>query len=161
MAGCCQSGNKPVCCIKCGQFLTSWRTSSFSRKTLLHDLVITDWTHIRFEQKFSYRLYHSVGVYIPADVLWWPGFAECGLVTSGSWNTLHVLLQRKLHDGCADCSDATNHSTTYIHTCRLYLLLRFHFCVLSWHFLENGLVLCFLNRLLCLFHRPAVITTNN
>jgi hypothetical protein len=67
-------------------------------------LVKTDWTHTKFVQSFSYRLYHSIGVYILADGLWWPRLAECGLVTSGSCNTLHVLLQLKPHHRCADCA---------------------------------------------------------
>ena len=73
--------------------------------------------------------------------------------------TRYMFCCNKATSWAADCSDATNHSTTYIHMWGLYLLLLFHFCVLSWHFLENGLVLCILNRLLCLFHRPAVRTT--
>lgn len=77
------------------------------------------------------------------------------------WITCFVAVQnnRKAMPRVCSLCDATNHSTTYIHMWGLCLLLCFHFCIVFWQFLDNGLVLCFLYRLLCLFHRPAVRTT--
>jgi hypothetical protein len=36
--GYCEHGNEPSGSIKGGNFLTSWETASFSRRTLLHGL---------------------------------------------------------------------------------------------------------------------------
>ena len=36
MAGVCESGDEPSGSIKCGDFLNSGETGSFSRRTLLH-----------------------------------------------------------------------------------------------------------------------------
>jgi len=36
LAGLCEYGNEHSCFMKCGEFLASWETVSFSRRTLLH-----------------------------------------------------------------------------------------------------------------------------
>ena len=85
-----------------------------------------------FEHRFCYRLYHSIRVYILADGLWWPRLAECGLVISGSWNTVYVLLQYKKNMGVLTlwCHQPLHYLHSHVGT-RPPALLSLLFCFLA------------------------------